>query len=172
MRLIENFDSNNYEMCINTFHREAVRAVIIKNNKIALIKGKKFGEFKFPGGGKEEGESNMDTLIRETLEETGLTVDPSSIKPYGMALEKRRSVLNPNDLFQMESYYYLCEVYEHIQETKLDDYELLYGYQLHFVNIDEAINANEKAAIAHQHEAPWINRELAVFNDIKRAFKL
>lgn len=172
MRVIEKFDSNNYEMCTNYFHRKAVRAIIIKDNKFALIKGEKFGEYKFPGGGKEESESNIDTLIRETLEETGLTINPSSIKPYGMAIEKRRSVLNPDDIFQMESYYYLCDVYEHRQETKLDDYELLYGYHLHFVNIDDAIHANEKAATLHQQEAPWINRELAVLTDVKKKFNL
>ncbi len=172
MRVIEDFDSKNYEMCTSTFHREAVRAIIIKDKKFALIKGEVFGEYKFPGGGKEEGESNIDTLIRETLEETGLTIMPDSIKPYGMALEKRRSVLNPDDLFQMESYYYLCEVYDHIQETKLDDYELHYGYQLSFAFIDEAIFANEEAAIDHQQVAPWINRELAILKDIKKAFNL
>ncbi|MCF7931209.1 MAG: NUDIX domain-containing protein [Acholeplasmataceae bacterium] len=172
MKVIENFDSHNYEMCTATFHREAVRAIIKKENQFALIKGKRFGEYKFPGGGKEEGESNIETLIRETLEETGLTINPSSISPYGMAIEKRRSVLNPNDLFQMESYYYLCEAYDDIKEPKLDDYELLYGYELTFASIDEAIDANEKAAENHQHEAPWINRELAVFKDIKKAFNL
>ena len=172
MRVIENFDSDNYEMCISVFHREAVRAIITKDHKFALIKGDTFGEYKFPGGGKEEGESNIETLIRETLEETGLTINPASIKPYGMALEKRRSVLNPDDLFQMESYYYLCDVYDHIQEPKLDDYELLYGYKLQFTDLDEAILANEKAAENHQLEAPWINRELAVFKDIKKVFNL
>jgi len=172
MRLIENFDSNNYDMCTGYFHREAVRAIIIKQNILALIKGEKFGEYKFPGGGKEEGESNKVTLQRETLEETGLTIKPSSIKPYGMAIEKRRSVINPDDLFQMESFYYLCDVYEHIQETKLDDYELLFGYQLHFVSIDEAIRANELASTIHQQEAPWINRELAIFKDVKNKLNL
>jgi len=172
MRIIENFDSNNYEMCTGHFNRIAVRAIIIKNNLLALIKSEKYEEYKFPGGGKEDGESNTDTLIRETREETGLTIIPDSIKPYGLAKEKRRSVLNPNDLFIMESYYYICNVYDHISETSLQDYENEYGYRLHFVDVDEAIKANEKAALLHQHEAPWINRELAVFKDVKNFYNL
>ena len=44
----------------------------------------------------------------------------------------------------MESYYYICNVYDHISETSLQDYENEYGYRLHFVDVDEAIKANEK----------------------------
>jgi len=154
------------------FFRIAVRSVIFKDRKLALIKSEKFGEYKFPGGGKENGESDVETLIRETMEETGLTVVAKSIKPYGVAKEKRRSVIDPNDLFMMESYYYLCDVLNLVNKTKLDDYEHEYGYQLFFVDIDEAIKANEEAAKLHQDAVPWINRELAVFKDIKKYYNL
>jgi len=168
MRVIENFDSKNYEMCTGYFYRKAVRAIIIKDGKIALIKSTKFGEYKFPGGGMEDGESDYDTLIRETKEETGLSVIPESIMVYGLAKEKRRSVLNPDDLFEMDSYYYTCNVLDTIEETNLDSYEHHYGYELQFVSIDQAIDANKNAAQTHQKEAPWINRELAVFIDLKK----
>ncbi len=167
MRIIEDFDSNNYEMCTGIFRRIAIRAIIIKNKKLALIRSDKFEEFKFPGGGQEEGESDLQTLLRETLEETGLSVNPDSVSAYGMAKEKRRSVLDPNDLFLMESHYYLCDVENDIKPTNLDDYECDYGYHLHFVSVDEAIQANKKAAKKYQDIAPWINRELAVLIDIK-----
>ncbi|PKK92625.1 MAG: hypothetical protein CVV61_08780 [Tenericutes bacterium HGW-Tenericutes-6] len=72
----------------------------------------------------------------------------------------------------MESYYYLCDVLDLLGSTNLDDYENEYGYQLQFVDINQAIKANEKAALSHQNEAPWINRELAVFKDIKKYFDL
>lgn len=172
MRIIEEFDSKNYDTCVGYFHRVAVRAVIIKEGKLALIKSQKYGEFKFPGGGKENGETDIDTLIRETMEETGLTVVPKTIMPYGVAKEKRKSRINPNNIFQMESYYYLCEVLDQVNQTNLDDYEDEYGYQLHFIDIDEAIQTNEIAAVSHQIEAPWINRELAVFKDIKKYYDL
>ena len=63
MRVIENFDSNNYETCTGYFHRVAIRAVILKDRKLALIKSEKYGEVKFPGGRKEDSESDIDTLI-------------------------------------------------------------------------------------------------------------
>ena len=51
-------------------------AVIIKSNKVALIKRVK-GDcvyFVFPGGGIEEGESPEEATIRETLEELGVHI--------------------------------------------------------------------------------------------------
>jgi len=168
MRIIEDFDSKNYEMCTGYFYRKAVRAIIIKNGKIALIRSTKYGEYKFPGGGMEDGESDHDTLIRETKEETGLSVIPESITFYGVTKEKRRSILHLDNLFEMDSFYYTCNALDTIEETNLDTYEHHYGYELEFVDIDHAILANQLAAQRHQKEAPWINRELAVFIDLKK----
>ncbi len=38
------------------------------------------GELKFPGGGMEDDEDDIKTLIRETLEETGFTVVPETVR--------------------------------------------------------------------------------------------
>ena len=46
-------------------------------------KQKKNNNYKFPGGGIEKNESNIDALIRETKEEAGLVVIKDSIKEYG-----------------------------------------------------------------------------------------
>lgn len=166
MRLIEDFDKKNYEECKKLFYRKAVRAIIIKDNKLALIRSDKFGEYKFPGGGAEDGESDIDTLIRETREESGLNIIKESVKPYGMMMEKRKSVFEPEYIFQMESYYYLCDVSDQLSETNLDQYEVEYGYKLQFISLDEAI-VNNQNALVHQETATWIERELCVLKDIK-----
>ncbi len=166
MRLIEDFDKKNYEECKKLFYRKAVRAIIIKDNKLALIRSDKFGEYKFPGGGAEDGESDIDTLIRETREESGLNIIKESVKPYGMMMEKRKSVFEPEYIFQMESYYYLCDVSDQLSETNLDQYEVEYGYKLQFISLDEAI-VNNQNALVHQEIATWIERELCVLKDIK-----
>jgi len=169
MRLLESFDKKDYDLCTGYFKRTAVRAIIFKDHKLAMIQSLKFQEYKFPGGGILDGEPMIEALIRETKEETGLLINKDSIKPYGYMIEKRKSILNPNDVFEMDSYYYLCEIFDEIHQPNMDDYEIEYGYQLKFVSLDEAIINNQKQLI-HQHIATWIERELKVLEILKKEF--
>lgn len=52
--------------------RTGVRAVIWDNNKLLMMKSNR-GNYKFPGGGMEDGEDEQTALKRELLEETGYT---------------------------------------------------------------------------------------------------
>jgi len=72
-------DMKNYDESLPRFLREAVRAIIFSNGKIAMVKSEKEGYYKFPGGGIKNGETHEEALIRETLEETGLSISASSI---------------------------------------------------------------------------------------------
>lgn len=56
--------------------RECSRAVLFdKENKIPLLHVSKYGYYKLPGGGIEQGESKRKALIRECLEETGSKIN-------------------------------------------------------------------------------------------------
>ena len=55
MKTIKIFDAKNYPPDLPVFQRSAVRAVIVKEKKILLVKSKKEGFYKFPGGGMEKG---------------------------------------------------------------------------------------------------------------------
>ncbi|MDD3302367.1 MAG: NUDIX domain-containing protein [Candidatus Gracilibacteria bacterium] len=50
------------------------RGIIIKDDKIFLLRDKEFGNFLLPGGTQEEGETIEDTFYREMKEETGIDV--------------------------------------------------------------------------------------------------
>ena len=57
--------------------RERVAAILIQDDRIALIERHRMGRhyFVFPGGGVEPGENFVEALVREMEEETGLKVN-------------------------------------------------------------------------------------------------
>ena len=61
----------------------SVRAIVIENRKVLMVQHEhldKRGVFwVFPGGGVEKGETTIEAAIRETIEETGITVKPLGI---------------------------------------------------------------------------------------------
>ena len=61
--------------------KERVRAIIVENNKILLIKRIKEESFYWttPGGGVEDGESRDEAIKRECYEELGVIVQPGKV---------------------------------------------------------------------------------------------
>lgn len=123
--------------------RTAVRAVALRGGELLMVYSPVNGDYKFPGGGVEAGESHEDTLRREVREETGLTVRRVSrriarIREYGPATEPDARV------FMMESHYYLAEVDDAPRGRQaLDEYEERLGFTPRWVSPEEAVTANE-----------------------------
>lgn len=154
-------DLKNYNANGSVFRRTAARGIIERNGKYLIIHSK-YGDYKFPGGGKDEGETLVETLIREVQEETGYKVIPESISEYVKANEKRKG--DPDDMMIMESYYYLCQVEEEAGNRNLDDYEEEYDYQVVWMTLEEAIRGNE--LVDDLNNLPWVLRELVVMKEI------
>ena len=75
--------------------RQAVRAIVIKDNQLLVMHRNKFGtEYEtLPGGGVELDESPVDALVRELAEETSVSVGDKRLvfieeagAPYGTQL--------------------------------------------------------------------------------------
>ena len=101
-------DAHNYDEDLPEIYRVAVRGIIFKKGQLLLIQSN-FEELKFPGGGQEKGESDIDTLVREVLEETGYHVIRESVKEFGEVVEKRLSVHEPMIWHQINRYYF-CDI--------------------------------------------------------------
>lgn len=142
MRLLFEMDKKDYGGCARSFTRDSARSIIIRNGKIAMIHSLKYDYYKFPGGGIEPGESNIDALIRETDEETGLTVIPDSIQEYGYVHRIQKSKVVEDECFIQDNYYYLCDVDEGIRPQRLDDYESDELFTLEYVMPEAAILSN------------------------------
>ncbi|MBQ7548605.1 MAG: NUDIX domain-containing protein [Clostridia bacterium] len=142
MRLLFEMDKKDYGKCTHTFTRDSARSIIIRNAKIAMIHSLKYDYYKFPGGGIEQGESAIDSLIRETSEEAGLTVISDSIREYGYVHRIQKSTVKEDECFVQDNYYYLCNVEEGIRPQKLDDYESDEHFTLEYVMPENAILSN------------------------------
>ena len=148
------------------FKRKAVRGIIWNKDKYLIIHGK-YGDYKFPGGGMNEGEGLTDTLLREVQEETGYKVIAGSIQDYILVHEKRKG--NPEDLLEMDSWYFFCDVEDGIGERNLDDYEKEYDYQVVWLSLHDMIQKNE--AVEHYEKIPWIVREIMVMHELQEIEK-
>lgn len=160
MKLIAFFDEKNYKQRSGIV-REAVRAIIVKDGKVALIKSLKENHYKFPGGGIENGESHIDTLIRETKEETGLIMEYDSIRECGFIHEIRKSIFN-DDAFEQKSYYYFAEVEDEIREQELSEREKDLQYVLEWVDPVIAYNVDYK--LGQEYNNKFLLREACILN--------
>ena len=142
MRRLFVIDLKNYDKNGKVFRRPSARAIIIKNNKIYMVHSLLYDYYKFPGGGIEKQESNIEALVRETAEEAGLIVRKDSIKEYGYVHRIQKAKDGGFSMFVQDNFYYFCDVEDKVINQKLDDYEDEERFTLELVDPTAAINAN------------------------------
>ena len=160
MKILNVIDDHDYEEGWPICHREAVRAIIYNGQKIALVISEKEGYYTFPGGGVEPHETHVQTLIRETREETGLQVIPESIHDFGTVIEKRKSIYGKAEIFEQYSYYYLAKAKETITASCLETYEEELGYRLAFIDLQLAYETNRQRQ--EDDEGSFLAREVFI----------
>ena len=149
-----------------TIHRTAVRAVILRGRELLMVYSANVGDYKFPGGGVDNGESHEQTLARELREECGATLISVDSR-LGAIIEYNFPEEKDFDVFKMTSHYYFCRIKEGFSQQKLDDYEADLGFKPMWVDVDEAISTNQ--SLLNSDKMPeWLKRELFVLNHIQR----
>ena len=156
MRLLFELDTKDYITGGSVTRRPSVRGIIVRNGRIAMVHSLKYDYCKFPGGGIEAGETHEQALIREVREETGLSVLPESIRPFGMVRRIQKGY--SEDIFLQENFYYFCEVSGQESAQSLDDYEADERFTLTYLSAGEAIGINR----THPHGDKENDPQLAV----------
>ena len=147
------------------FERKAVRAVIMSGHKILLVQSNR-GDYKFPGGGVEENESDAEGLVREIREETGY-INCEIKERVGTVIERRSDEHEMDVVFEMTSDYYIGILQnEEKVPLQLDDYENILDFTPAWVTLEEAILQNERL-IQQIERNSWLKRETFVLKKLK-----
>jgi 8-oxo-dGTP pyrophosphatase MutT (NUDIX family) len=161
--LQEIFCQENLNLHGKTIERQAVRAVIGRQQTLLLVYSTVNKDYKFPGGGVEAGEEFETALAREVAEECGVALT-RILQPLGKIIEYDHPLETGIDLFKMTSYYYLCEAAHGVNPQRLDAYEQELGFQPHWVSLQEAI-ANNTALLKSGSPTPrWTRRDTYLMN--------
>lgn len=149
-------------------HRTAVRAIIIEEEKILMVRSE-LGYYKLPGGGVEEGESFTEALVREVEEETGY-LNCNVMEELGTVSELRPDYSAADSYFYMDSHHFLCELSNKVKTAQtLIGYELEEGYTPVWVSIQKAIDKNLSAYETDKSHV-FILRENFILDWLKENF--
>lgn len=103
------------------------------NNLFAVVYFPEFKLYSLPGGGIEEGESELEAVKREILEETGYHCE--IVRELGYVYENRAHCD-----FTQYSYYYVAKIVGKQEETSLNEDERNSEMQVQWHSIEDAIH--------------------------------
>lgn len=136
--------------------RKAARALIFKENKIAVLNAAKLHLHKLPGGGIERTESVIEGLHREILEETGCKI--TQIRELGITVEYRDAI----EMLQI-SYTFTGNVQDNVVTPNFTQKELNEGFQLVWLTVAETIDVMKKEDSPSTYAGKFIQaRDLAI----------
>ena len=134
-------DYKNYTEDMPVYEKHTVRAIIMKDGKLAMQQSHT-GEYKILGGVVEEGESHLTTILREVEEEAGMFVKADSLREIGVVEEKRLDVFHKNRIYHCLTYFYGCDVEDGVVPLKLTDSEVAKGYKLAWATPQQIVETN------------------------------
>lgn len=168
--LEDSYVKNKDISCKAINKRIAIRGVIKCGNKLLMIKNNK-GDYKFPGGGMEKGESIDETLCREVLEESGYNVIGIGQK-LGEVIQKGIDDIDNSKIFMMKSIYIECSVdFNNKKNQNLDNYEKEQEFTPILIDINEVIEKQEKLLENYNDNCnDWIERETIVLKLLREYY--
>ncbi len=168
MKIIKKIDETDKHKTYHKTHtRRSARAFVHQDGKILVTYLGAIGEYKIPGGGVEPGETIIQALEREVLEETGHEIE-QILEPIGKIIHIRADKDYPDEIFEQINYYYLCKASEKKQAIKPSENEIRYEIESCWEDIDKIIMTNKRNL--HRSQARFSVRELFMFEYFKQNY--
>ena len=149
-------DGKNYDDSMPEINRVSVRGIAFLDGRLIFAE-ESSGFLKLPGGGQDEGETDLETLVREFKEETGCSVIPESVREFGYIEEKRRS-LHEDMIWHQFNHLYFCEVDGTQGDCDYSDNEKNRGMHPALWTLEEALAKNLKV-LEEEGKQAWNQRE-------------
>ena len=165
------FHKKNLDLSQKTREITAVRGIIKRNDQFLFIYSAAMGDYMFPGGGVEKGESHKEALKREIKEECGIANIVIKDK-IGYTIEYNSNDKESYKILKIKSYYYLVETEDDIGELDLEDYEEKFQLSPTWVKLKRALSANQQALQNDNKTLFWTKREMIVLKHIKENEKI
>jgi 8-oxo-dGTP diphosphatase len=138
-----------------------------EDKNIAILHVAKSGYYKLPGGGVEKDESLIEAAKRETIEEAGCDIEIT--KEIGKIIEYRDKddYGDSNGIIQT-SFCYLAHIVGPKKEPSFEQDEIREGFQLVWININEAIRLIEQSSPTTYDGGFIIKRDLIFLKEAKK----
>ena len=122
--------------------RFCVRVLLLNDKgEICVVKSEKYAYMQLPGGSIEEGESIIEALKRETVEETGWLI--SDIEPIGFTLERREDKRNTHSWNRSISYVFKANPTKQVGTNYMED-EIAEGFKPIWLKLADFIAEQER----------------------------
>ena len=123
-----------------------VKVLVVNSNNEVLL-GYSHNDYQFPGGHVEDGETLVQTVNREVLEETGIKLELTDIEPFACALGYYKDWPAEGKNRKIEIYYYEVktdkkpnlELTEYTESEKEGNFELKY---IPLIEVEEILAKN------------------------------
>lgn len=155
MKLLACFDEKNYSDTTKILEKTNIRGIVLLDGKLAMQRDKD-GVYKIPGGGKEPGERNVETLKRELREEVGLVLVEDSMIELGEIMEIRRDIFDADTKYISHSLFFACKVTDERLPITPTASEMKKGYLPVWETPEDIFETNTRLG-----KDPWIERDTA-----------
>ena len=144
---MKEFITNKYNLTEDDVTEVVKRVKVLainSNNEILL--GYSHNDYQFPGGHVEEGESLLQTVKREMLEETGIDLKMENVEPFALGYYKDWPAEGKNR--KIEIYYYEIKTDErpNLNKTSYTENEKDGGFELRFIPLNKVEDELRKNA--------------------------